>query len=229
MFRRWLGPNERETVATQVTMEDGTESPLVDHMRDAHQKGTSGFTEDYLDGLHRNLHQRKREPEEELEHRHPGAAGEDARGEDARGAGDHAYSGEQHSSGALDSRQRDSGVPRTSEAATGSTRDQRERVTPEAMNAKHRDREEQGMSGTMKTKNRNGQRNPEADNGQHRDRYQQNTPEVPDQRTSEPQAQGMQGMMPEAANGESRDREDQMASAGGQRRNGNGKHRKQRH
>jgi len=61
-------------VATQVTMEDGTESPLADHMRDAHQKGTRGYTDEYLANLHHLLHQRKREPEEELEHRHPEAA-----------------------------------------------------------------------------------------------------------------------------------------------------------
>jgi hypothetical protein len=68
-------------VATQVTMEDGTESPLVDHMRNAHQKGTLGFTEEYLANLHLTLHQRKREPEEELEHRHPEAAEGDGDGE----------------------------------------------------------------------------------------------------------------------------------------------------
>jgi hypothetical protein len=62
-------------VATQVTMEDGTESPLVDHMRDAHQKGTRGYTDQYLADLHRTLHQRKREPEEELEHKHQEAEG----------------------------------------------------------------------------------------------------------------------------------------------------------
>lgn len=62
-------------MATQVTMEDGTESPLVDHMRDAHQKGTRGYTDQYLADLHRNLHQRKREPEEELEHSHQEAEG----------------------------------------------------------------------------------------------------------------------------------------------------------
>ena len=57
-------------------MDDGTESPLVDHMRDAHQKGTHGYTDQYLADLHRTLHQRKREPEEELEHQHPDAADE---------------------------------------------------------------------------------------------------------------------------------------------------------
>jgi hypothetical protein len=61
-------------VATQVTMEDGTESPLADHMRDAHQKGTRGYTDEYLASLHSLLHQRKREPEAEPEHRHPEVA-----------------------------------------------------------------------------------------------------------------------------------------------------------
>lgn len=64
-------------MATQVTMDDGTESPLADHMRDVHQKGTHGYTDQYLADLHRTLHQRKREPEEELEHKHPEAAGGD--------------------------------------------------------------------------------------------------------------------------------------------------------
>ena len=62
-------------MAAQVTMEDGTESPLVDHIRDVHQKGTRGFTEEYLASLHRMLHQRKREPDLEPEHRHPDPAG----------------------------------------------------------------------------------------------------------------------------------------------------------
>jgi hypothetical protein len=56
-------------VATHVIMEDGTESPLLDHMRDVHQKGTRGFTEEYLATLHRTLHQRRREPAPE--HTHP--------------------------------------------------------------------------------------------------------------------------------------------------------------
>jgi hypothetical protein len=53
----------------QVTMEDGTEYPLHDHLRDGHKKGTQGFTEEYLRGLHRTLHQRKRDPIPE--HTHP--------------------------------------------------------------------------------------------------------------------------------------------------------------
>lgn len=211
MFRRWLGPNERETVATQVTMEDGTESPLVDHMRDAHQKGTNGYTEEYLGDLHRNLHQRKREPGEELEHTHPGATS--AQGSSAGAA----------------SRERDSEVPRTSETANDGHREQHERATPEVMNTKHRDREEQGMSGSMKAKNRDRQRNQEAGNGQHRDRYQPQASPVPDQRSREAEQVGNG----EAMNGEHRDGEDDMVSAGsqhqGHQRNGNGKHRKHRH
>jgi hypothetical protein len=55
----------------RVTMEDGTEPSLLDHLRDGHQKGTSGFTEDYLVNLHSILHQRNHEPE--AEHTHPDA------------------------------------------------------------------------------------------------------------------------------------------------------------
>jgi hypothetical protein len=82
--------NEGITVATQVTMEDGTESPLADHMRDAHQKGTRGYTDEYLANLHHLLHQRQREPEQELEHRHRESAGEHE--------GDGETSGEQRTS-----------------------------------------------------------------------------------------------------------------------------------
>jgi len=57
-------------VATHVTMADGTENSLVDHLRDGHQKGTRGFTEEYLATLHLTLHQRDHEPEPE--HTHPG-------------------------------------------------------------------------------------------------------------------------------------------------------------
>jgi hypothetical protein len=80
-------------VVTQVTMDDGTESPLEDHMRDAHQKGTRGVTEDYLANLHLTLHQRKHEPDMEPEnpHTHPESAG--AHGDKSAGAQD------EHSSG----------------------------------------------------------------------------------------------------------------------------------
>jgi hypothetical protein len=193
-------------VATQVTMEDGTESPLVDHIRDAHQKGTRGYTEEYLDTMHRALHKRKREPEEELEHRHPDAAGE----------GDRASSQYQRGPGEMDSRDRGPALP----------------GTPEAVNNKHRDRDEQEMPAAMKSKNRKGQDM----NGKHRDRYEQHAPEVPGQRNGQPQGQAMREDtngrqdMPDdlnGMNGTNGDRDEQMAMAGGHQRNG--KHRKQRH
>lgn len=56
-------------MSTQVTNEDGTEADLIEHLRHVHQKGTKGFTNEYLASLHQTLHQRKRDPE--LEHTHP--------------------------------------------------------------------------------------------------------------------------------------------------------------
>jgi hypothetical protein len=55
-------------VTSQVILEDGSESPLSDHLREVHRKGTRGLTEEYLASLHRDLHQRKREPHPEHEH-----------------------------------------------------------------------------------------------------------------------------------------------------------------
>ena len=52
-----------------ITMEDGTEEPLPDHLRDGHQKGTRGFTDEYLASLHETLHQPQRDPRPE--HTHP--------------------------------------------------------------------------------------------------------------------------------------------------------------
>ena len=52
----------------QVTMTDGTETDLIEHLRLVHQKGTSGFTEEYLATLHDSLHQRKRDPLPEHDH-----------------------------------------------------------------------------------------------------------------------------------------------------------------
>jgi hypothetical protein len=57
-------------VSTQVTNEDGTEADLIEHLSHIHQKGTKGFTAEYLATLHETLHQRKREPQPE--HGHPG-------------------------------------------------------------------------------------------------------------------------------------------------------------
>jgi hypothetical protein len=59
-------------VSTQVTNADGTEADLIDHLSRVHQKGTKGYTEDYLANLHKMLHQRKRDPLPE--HTHPGEA-----------------------------------------------------------------------------------------------------------------------------------------------------------
>jgi hypothetical protein len=74
-----------ETVAAHVTMEDGTEHPLLDHLRERHQKGTRGFTEEHPANLHRTLHQRDHEPEPG--HTHPGTGEPDEPGEPAESAG----------------------------------------------------------------------------------------------------------------------------------------------
>jgi hypothetical protein len=152
MFRRWLGPSERETVATQVTMEDGTEGPLVDHMRDAHQKGTGGYTEEYLGDLHRNLHQRRREPGEELEHRHPGAAG--AQGMPEAMNAKHRDREEQGMSGSMKTKNRD-----------------RQR-NQDAGNGKHRDRYQPQGAQVPDQRSPEAQQmdNGEAADGEHRDR-----------------------------------------------------------
>lgn len=57
------------TVSTHVTNADGTKADLIEHLRHMHQKGTKGFTEDYLKNLHKTLHQRTEEPLPE--HTHP--------------------------------------------------------------------------------------------------------------------------------------------------------------
>ena len=56
-------------MTTQVTNEDGSEVNLVEHLSHVHQKGTKGFTDEYLARLHKTLHQRKHDllPE----HSHP--------------------------------------------------------------------------------------------------------------------------------------------------------------
>jgi hypothetical protein len=58
-----------------VTNEDGSEADLIDHLGSEHQKGTKGFTADYLASLHETLHQRRRDPLPE--HSHPGDDPED--------------------------------------------------------------------------------------------------------------------------------------------------------
>jgi hypothetical protein len=64
-----LGPKRGGTLSTQVTMPDGTETDLTDHLRTLHQKGTNGFTSEYLATLHDKLHERRRDPQPE--HGHP--------------------------------------------------------------------------------------------------------------------------------------------------------------
>jgi hypothetical protein len=56
-------------VTTQVSNEDGSEVNLVEHLSHVHQKGTKGFTDEYLATLHKTLHQRKHDPLPE--HAHP--------------------------------------------------------------------------------------------------------------------------------------------------------------
>ena len=57
-------------VSTQVTNADGTEIDLTEHLSHVHQKGTKGYTEEYLKTLHNTLHQRNHDPLPE--HTHPG-------------------------------------------------------------------------------------------------------------------------------------------------------------
>ena len=54
-----------------VILEDGTELPIDEHMRDAHSKGTQGLSEEFLGTVHRVLHQRHAP---DLEHTHAGSA-----------------------------------------------------------------------------------------------------------------------------------------------------------
>ena len=56
-------------MSSQVTNEDGTEADLIEHLRHVHQKGTKGFTNEYLASLHKTLHQRRHAPLPE--HIHP--------------------------------------------------------------------------------------------------------------------------------------------------------------
>jgi hypothetical protein len=56
-------------VTTQVSNEDGSEVNLVEHLSHVHQKGTRGFTDEYLASLHKTLHQRRHD--QLPEHTHP--------------------------------------------------------------------------------------------------------------------------------------------------------------
>ena len=63
-------------MSTQVTMDDGTEMSLMDHLQEAHHKGTRGLKDDFLRTLHQTLHQRRGETE--LEHQPLGDEAGDA-------------------------------------------------------------------------------------------------------------------------------------------------------
>ncbi len=67
-------------MSTQVTNEDGSEADIIEHLGVMHNKGTKGFTDDYLASLHKTLHQRRREPQPEHTHPEddPDASGEPA-------------------------------------------------------------------------------------------------------------------------------------------------------
>jgi hypothetical protein len=56
-------------LSTRVSNEDGTAVELADHLTLEHKKGTRGFTNEYLENLHKTLHTRRRDPLPE--HRHP--------------------------------------------------------------------------------------------------------------------------------------------------------------
>ena len=55
-------------MTTNVTMADGTQQELLDHLHEAHQKGTEGLTEEFLTDLHKTLHQPDRDLAPEHEH-----------------------------------------------------------------------------------------------------------------------------------------------------------------
>ena len=57
-----------------VILEDGSEEPIHDHMRDSHNKGILGLSEEFLGNVHQMLHQRHAP---DLEHIHTGL-GDDA-------------------------------------------------------------------------------------------------------------------------------------------------------
>ena len=62
-------------MSTQVINDDGSEADIIEHLGIMHQKGTKGFTADYLAKLHKTLHQRRRDPLPE--HTHPGDENQD--------------------------------------------------------------------------------------------------------------------------------------------------------
>jgi hypothetical protein len=51
------------SMTTLVTMEDGTGKALEEHLSGDHRKGTTGYTDEFLDKMHARLHDHKHEPE----------------------------------------------------------------------------------------------------------------------------------------------------------------------
>jgi hypothetical protein len=50
-------------MTTLVTMEDGTGKALEEHLSSDHRKGTTGYTDAFLDKMHALLHDHKHEAE----------------------------------------------------------------------------------------------------------------------------------------------------------------------
>lgn len=73
-------------MSTQITMEDGTQRELSEHLNGEHKKGTRGLTEEYLRNLHATLHQRSRPAE--VEHHHPADKGTGDGGSGDGGSGE---------------------------------------------------------------------------------------------------------------------------------------------
>jgi hypothetical protein len=73
-------------------MADGTQQELLDHLHEAHQKGTEGLTEEFLTNLHKTLHEPDRDLAPEHEHirdEEPGAGDETGAARDDEAAPGH--------------------------------------------------------------------------------------------------------------------------------------------
>ena len=65
-------------MVTLITMQDGTEKSLHEHLRDDHHKGTRGYTDTFLGRMHTQLHDHKHEADHT--HAAPRVAGPEAAG-----------------------------------------------------------------------------------------------------------------------------------------------------
>jgi hypothetical protein len=70
MGKTWhQGPGARAdyggySMTTVITMQDGTEMTLDEHLGSDHRKGTRGFTDAFLERMHTQLHDHKHEAPE---------------------------------------------------------------------------------------------------------------------------------------------------------------------